>query len=95
MIAMISSSRMMISSSPSRPDFAARVLAEQDVVASLDIQRAHIAVLQQLAAADRDHGAARGLLGLRQQNDATLSSWFLPRLPFEQHAVMQGPNVHR
>ena len=63
MIAMISSSRMTIRSSPSTFTSLPGILAEQDQIAGLDVQRPHVAVFQQLAPTHRHHRAARGLLG--------------------------------
>jgi hypothetical protein len=65
------------------------------MIADLDVQRTHIAVLQQFAAPNRLHGAARRLLGsgARQDNAAGTLGFFLNAL--DNYPIMQGSKVHR
>ena len=61
-------------------DLGARVLAEQDAVAGLDVERADLAVLEDLAVADGDDLALeRLLLGGVGDDDAALGLLSLRR----------------
>src|SRR5215813_7643792 len=75
--------------------FGAAVLAEQDLVADLEVERANFAVLQNLALAVGDHLPEDRLLsrGIRD-HDATggLTLFFFA---FDDHAVMKGSNLHK
>src|SRR5690606_9155415 len=74
--------------------FAAGVLAEQDPVAGLHVERANAAVLEQLAGADRHHAPLLGLLlgGIRDDDAALRGGLLLDAL--DQDAVVQGSDLH-
>ena len=75
-------------------DFLAGVLAEQNGVAFLDVERRHLAVLLDLALADRDHLALlRLFLGRVRDDDAAdlLLALFDAR---HDHAVVQGADAY-
>src|SRR5256886_16298928 len=76
-------------------DLGAGVLREQHAVARLDVQGAHLSVLEDLAVSDSDDLALDGLLfgGIRD-DDATLRLLFLLHA-LDDHAVLQRPNLHR
>ena len=90
----MSSSRMMRYSSPFDLDLGAGVLAEQDLVADLDVERDDLAVVVDLALADRDDLALLRLF-LRGvgDDDAALGLLFL-RDPLHDDAILQWPNLH-
>ena len=74
-------------------DFGAAVLAEQDLVALLDIGRQHRAVVLDLALAGRDHFAHdRLFLGRVGDDDAALGLLSLFE-PLHQNPVVQGTNL--
>src|SRR3970040_1411501 len=74
--------------------FGSRVLAEQDLVAGLDVEGDLLAVLVDLAVADGDHLALLGLfLGAVRNDDAALPG-FLLFLPLDEDAVVQRTNLH-
>src|SRR5262245_7654579 len=70
-------------------DLAAGVLAEQDPIARLDVERDLLAVIGHLAGADRDDLALLGLLlrGVRNDDAAAPDFFFLDAL--DQDAVME------
>src|SRR5262249_42334640 len=75
-------------------DIAAGVLAEQDAVAGLDVQRYGGAVLEALAFSDGDDFALLGLfLGGVGDVQAALHLLFLLD-PFDHDAVIERTNVH-
>ena len=75
--------------------FGAAVLAEEDLVADLDVQRTNLAVLQDLALADGHDFPKNGLLGRRVRDDD--AAWGLTLFFFAlyDHTVMKGSNLHR
>src|SRR6266446_6534411 len=75
-------------------DLGAGVLREQHAVARLDVQGAHLSVLEDLPVSDGDDLALDGLLlgGIRD-DDATLRLLFLLHA-LDDHAVLQRPNLH-
>src|SRR5271154_4020294 len=72
--------------------FGSAVLAEEDLVADLDVERANFAVLQDLALTDCHDLAEDGLLGRRVWDDD--AAWGLTLLFFalNNHTVMKGSN---
>ena len=89
---MMSSSRITSSSSPSTLTVWPGILAEQDLVADLDVERAHLAVFEDLALADGHDFALVGLLGGGVGNDDAGSGLALFFQPLDDHAVVQGTN---
>src|SRR2546422_209674 len=75
-------------------DLGAGVLREQHAVARLDVQGAHLSVLEDLPVSDGDDLALDGLLlgGIRD-DDATLRLLFLLHA-LDDHAILQRPNLH-
>src|ERR1700679_3754508 len=75
--------------------FGSAVLAEEDLVADLDVERANFAVLQNLALTDSHDFAEDGLLGRRIGDDD--AAWGLTLLFFAlyDHTVVKGSNLHR
>src|SRR4029078_700426 len=74
--------------------FGTGVLAEQDLVALLDVERADLAVLEDLALTDGDHFAADRLLGGRvRDHDSARGFAFLFGTP-DHDTVMQGTKLH-
>src|SRR6185437_15379622 len=74
-------------------DLAARVLAEQDVVAFLHVERQHLAVFGHLALANgNDLALLRLFLGRIGDDDATAHG-FLFFDPLDQQAVMKRPDL--
>src|SRR5262245_32504550 len=75
-------------------DLRAGVLAEQNGVARLDVERPHLAVLEHLAVAYRDDlGAERLLLGSVGDDDAS-PSLVLLFLPLNQQPILKGSKLH-
>src|ERR1700722_14454569 len=75
-------------------DLRARVLAEEDAVALLHVERADLAVLEDLAAARRDdHPFDRLLLGRIGDDDAPLRFLFLGQA-LDHDAVGKGTDFH-
>src|SRR5688572_8661626 len=73
--------------------FGAAVLAEEDVVTDLDVERAHGAVLEDLALADGDDLAADRLLGGAVRNhDAARGAGFGLE-PLDDHAIVKRANL--
>src|SRR6266852_903443 len=72
----------------------ARVLAAEDAVASLHVQRDLLAVLHHLAVAHRDDFALLGLLLCAVGNDDAALLGFLLLLPLHEDPVMQWTNFH-
>src|SRR3954470_13608419 len=72
----------------------ARVLAEEDAVALLDVELPHGAVLEQLAVADGEHRRLDRLLlrGVRDVEPALGLLFFLH--PTNDHAILQRPDLH-
>ena len=76
-------------------DLVAGVLAEEDAVALLHLQRVHAALVVRLATADRDDLALGGLfLGRIRNDDAALRLLFLGDAA-NNNAIMQWANFHR
>src|SRR6266508_1454099 len=75
-------------------DLGARVLRKEDAVPGLDVQRADLAVLQDLAVSDGDHLALdRLLLGRIGDDDAALRLLLLLDA-LHDDAVLQRPDLH-
>src|ERR1700760_1351474 len=75
--------------------FGTAVLTEQNLVADFDVERANLAILQNLALTDGHYLAEDRLFGRGiRDNDATwgLSLFFFS---FHDHAVMKGTNLHK
>ena len=70
------------------------ILAKQDLVTRLHVQRAHFAVLQQLAGAHRDNLAGVGLLGCSVGDDDARGGLPLFLQPLDDHAIVQGADFH-
>src|SRR5215467_8643756 len=72
----------------------AGVLAEEDAITGLDVERDLLAVVRDLAVANGDHLALlRLLLGAVRNDDAALLHLFL-FLTLDENAVMQRANLH-
>src|SRR2546425_9693935 len=75
-------------------DLGARVLGEEHPVTGLDVQRADLAVFEDLAVAHGDHFALdRLLLGGVGDDDAALRLLFLLHA-LHDDAILQRPNLH-
>src|SRR5262245_11858456 len=76
-------------------DFRARVFPEEDLVADLDVERGHFALVVHLALAGRDHLAVLRLL-LRRVGDVepALRLLHLVLEPLHENAVLQWPDLH-
>jgi hypothetical protein len=75
-------------------DLGTRVLAEEDAVADLQLEGADLAVLQDLAIANReDLSLERFLLGGVGDDDASLGLFFFFHA-LHDDAVRQGPELH-
>src|SRR3954468_6510227 len=75
-------------------DLGPGVLGEQHAVARLDVQRADLAVLEDLPVADGDDLAFDGLLlGGVGDDDAALGLLLLLHA-LDDHAILQRPNLH-
>jgi hypothetical protein len=70
------------------------VLTEDNGIANLDGQGAYVAVIQSLASTHSDDFTLVGLFlgGTRQQNATSRGFFFF--LATNDHAVMQGTNIH-
>jgi hypothetical protein len=75
-------------------DLGAGILAEQHLVASLDGQRAHLAVLEDLAGADGDDLALDRLLGCCVWNDDAAGRLGFGLQALDDHAVVQRTKLH-
>ena len=75
-------------------DVAAGVLAEQDAVARLDVERNHFAVFQALAFADGHDFAFLGLFFGRVGNVQAALHLLLLLNPFDHDAVIERTNLH-
>src|SRR5687767_6569855 len=75
-------------------DFGSAVLAEQDLVADLDVERTDLAVFQDLALADRDDLAADGLLGSGVGNDDPAGGFALFVFALDDHTIMKRTDLH-
>src|SRR5688572_1441138 len=73
--------------------FGPAVLAEEDVVTDLDVERADVAVLEDLALAHRDDLAADRLLGRRVGDHDAAGSFGLRVEPLDDDAIMEGTNL--
>src|SRR6266850_2186284 len=75
-------------------DLGSGVLREEHAVTRLDVQRADLAVLEDLAVSDSDHFALDGLFlcGVGD-DDAALGLLFLLHA-LHDHAILQRPNLH-
>ena len=91
---MMSSSRMCRQILPVQLEFLAGVLAEQHLVAGLDAHRDELAVVVGLAGAAVDHFALRGLLGGGVGDDDAAGGLPLFFETFDDHAIVQGTNLH-
>src|SRR5262245_5161258 len=75
-------------------DLGARVLAEEDAIAGLDVERADLPVLEDLAVADgHDLTLERLLLGRIGDDDAALGLVLLGDA-LDDQAILQGTNLH-
>src|SRR5262249_34969487 len=76
-------------------DLGTRVFAEQHLVADLDVERRHLAVVTDLALAGGDDLALLGLL-LRRVGDVEAALRLLEVLlePLDEDAVLQWPDLH-
>src|SRR5256885_7469932 len=75
-------------------DLGPGVLGEEHAVPRLDVQGAHLSVLQDLAVSDGDHLALDGfLLGGVRDDDAALGLLLLLHA-LDDHAILQRPNLH-
>ena len=74
--------------------FGAAVLAEQDLVADLDVERTHLAVFENLALADRDDLSPNGLFsrGIGNHDAARRGTILFQAL--HDDAVMKRTNLH-
>ncbi len=75
-------------------DLGAGVLAEQHLVADLDVERAHVAVLEDLALADGDDLAADRLLGRGVGDDDAAGGRTLLFRALDDDAVVQRTDLH-
>src|SRR4030095_14785803 len=75
-------------------DLLARVLAEEDRVAFLDVERRHLAVLLDLALAHRDDFALLGLFLRAVRNDDPADFLFAFLDPLDDNAVVERANSH-
>src|SRR5262249_32671248 len=77
-------------------DLRARVLAEEDLVADLHVERRDLAVVVHLALADGDDlPLLRLLLGGVGDDDAALGLLHLLVEPLHEDAVLEWPDLHR
>src|SRR5690606_99604 len=74
--------------------FGAAVLAEQHLVADLDLRRAQAAVVQGLALADRDNLALDRLLGGRVRDHDAAGGHLFFFHTLDDHAVEQRLDIH-
>src|SRR5579885_2384026 len=75
-------------------DFRAAVLAEEDLVADLDVERTDLAVFENLAVADRDDLPLDRLLSRRIGNDDSAGGGTLLLQAFDDDAVKKRTNLH-
>ena len=75
-------------------DLLAGVLAEEDRVAFLDVERRDLAVLLDLALADRDHLALLRLFLGRVRDDDAADLLFALFDALHDHAVVQGADAY-
>src|SRR5262252_3263460 len=75
--------------------FGSGVLAKQDGVSRLDVQRTNLAVLEDLAVADRDHLSLERLLFGRIGNDDAAFGLVLFGDALDDQTVLKGSNLHR
>src|SRR6266513_2563774 len=75
-------------------DLGSAVLAEQDLVADLDVERPHMAVLENLALADRYDLSLHRLLGRGIGNHDAARGGTLLFQALHDHAVMKRTNLH-
>src|SRR6185436_14713892 len=75
-------------------DLVARVLAEQDAIALLHAERANLALVVDLAVADRDHLALGGLLLGRVGDDDAALRLFLFGDAAHENAILQRADFH-
>src|SRR5208283_1743570 len=76
-------------------DFSTAVLAEEDLVADLDVERTHCAVFEDLALADSQNFSVDRLLGGRIRDPDTAGGLTLLRFSFHDHAVMKRTHLHK
>src|SRR5262245_25697626 len=74
--------------------FRSAVLAEQDLVADLDVERTDVAVLEDLAFADCDDFALDGLLGCGVRNDDATGGGALFIESLDDHTIMKRADLH-
>src|SRR3954463_11132388 len=75
-------------------DVGPGVLREEHAIADLDVERTDLAILEDLAVADRDDLALdRLFLGGVRDDDAALGLLFLLHA-LDDHAILQRPNLH-
>ena len=70
------------------------ILAEQDTVTNLDVQRHMLAVLVTLAGTNRQNFALIRLFGGSVRNDDTLCGFTLLFEALDDHAIMQRTDFH-
>src|SRR6266446_3634237 len=75
-------------------DLGAGVLREEDAVAGLDVERADLAVLEDLAVADGEHLTLDRLLLRRVGDDDSALGLLLLLHALHDHAVLQRPDLH-
>src|SRR3990170_197024 len=75
-------------------DLGAGPFAEQDLVAGLDVERRHLAVVGASAGADGDDFAFLRLFLRRVGNDDPAGGLFLCLDPTDEDAVMKRPETH-
>src|SRR5579872_1338630 len=76
------------------PDFRAAVLAEEDLVADLDVERTDLAVFENFAVADRDDLSLDRLLSRRIGNDDAARGGTLLLQTLDDYAVMKRTYLH-
>src|SRR5581483_11397796 len=76
------------------PDFRAAVLAEEDLVADLDVERTDLAVFENLAFADRYDLSLHGLFGRGIGNHDAARRGSLLFQALHDDAVMKRTNLH-
>src|SRR5690606_25887462 len=75
-------------------DLVTRVLPEQHLVAGLHVERTHVAGIEDLAFADGNHFAPARLLGRGVGDDDAAGRGSGLFHPPDDHAIVQGTNVH-
>ena len=76
-------------------DLGTAVLAEEDLVPHLEVERANVAVFQNLALADGNHLSKYGFLGRSIRDHDAAWGLTLFFFSFHDHAVMKGTNLHK